>query len=101
MRKSAKLTQEQIDAKLAQLPEWSQSGDVIQRTLSFDDFVAAMAFVNRVAELAEQQQHHPDILIRYGKVTLSLSTHDAGGVTTKDFNFAAMADKLATAAPVH
>jgi 4a-hydroxytetrahydrobiopterin dehydratase len=81
----AKLTQEQITEKLSEHPDWAQNGDTLQRTLRFDDFLGAMAFVNRVAELAEEQQHHPDILIRYNKVTLTMSTHDAGGITEKDF----------------
>ena len=64
----------------------------MQRTFSFENFVDAMSFVNRVADLAEDFQHHPDILIRYNKVTLTLSTHDAGGLTDKDFAFAREAD---------
>ena len=58
----------------------------------------AMAFVDEIATHAESVQHHPDILIRYSRVTLSLSTHDAGGITEKDFDFAHKADALATAA---
>ena len=89
-----KLTQESIDAKLPELPEWSLSGGALQRTFKFDNFVDAMAFVNKVAELAEDAQHHPDILVRYSKVTLTLSTHDAGGITQKDFDLAAEVDRL-------
>lgn len=89
-----RLTAKQIQSKLAALPEWTQSGGVIQRTCAFPDFVKAMAFVNRVAEEAERVQHHPDIMVRYSKVTLALSTHDAGGITQKDFDFAAAADAL-------
>lgn len=87
-----KLTQEQIDEKLADFKEWAQNGETLQRTFRFDDFVGAMAFVSRVADLAEEQQHHPDILIRYDKVTLTLSTHDAGGITEKDFALAKATD---------
>lgn len=83
-----KLSQESLDQRMGEFAEWSLSGDSIQRTFSFDDFNAAMAFVNRVAELAESVQHHPDIMIRYNKVTMTLSTHDAGGLTEKDFDFA-------------
>ena len=83
-----KLDQEHIDEKLQEFPEWSQSGETLQRTFRFDDFLGAMAFVSRIADLAEEHQHHPDILIRYNKVTLTLSTHDAGGITDKDFNYA-------------
>ena len=98
-----KLAAEDIDQKLAQFPDWSASGDAIQRTFNFPNFVDAMAFVNSVADLAEQAQHHPDILVRYSKVTLTLSTHDAGGVTDKDFDLAKRIDattpKPATKAP--
>lgn len=93
-----KLAQDMVDEKLGQFEDWSQSGDAIQRTFSFPDFPAAMRFVNRVADLAEQQQHHPDIMIRYNKVTLTLSTHDAGGLTDKDFDFARAADGFVAAA---
>ena len=72
-------------------------GESLQRTFSFDDFRSAIAFVNRVAELAEQQQHHPDIMVRYNKVTLTVSTHDAGGITDKDRLSADVALQVATA----
>ena len=83
-----KLSQELVDQNLQEFPEWSKTGETIQRTYRFNDFLSAMSFVQRIADLAEQQQHHPDILIRYDKVTLTLSTHDAGGVTEKDFQLA-------------
>jgi 4a-hydroxytetrahydrobiopterin dehydratase len=95
-----KLSDAEIAAKLESLPEWSQPGEEIQRTYRFRDFVAAMAFVEEIASYAEAVQHHPDILIRYSRVTLSLSTHDAGGITDKDFDFAAKADAIAAAAGV-
>lgn len=84
-----RLSPEAIAQRLEALDEWTQSGDALQRTYGFDDFVEAMAFVNRVAAIAEAQEHHPDILVRYNKVTLTLSTHDAGGITAKDFELAA------------
>lgn len=83
-----KLEQEHIDEQLANFPDWSLIGDSMQRTFTFVSFADAIAFVNRVADLAEELQHHPDILIRYRKVTLTLSTHDAGGLTDRDFDFA-------------
>lgn len=83
-----KLDEEEIAQRLKPLSEWTLSGDSLQRTLRFKDFVQSMAFVNRVAAIAEHQQHHPDILVRYNKVTLVLSTHDAGGITDKDFELA-------------
>lgn len=88
MPEITKLTPDIIATRLAGLPEWSEINSAIQRTFNFPDFVSAIAFVNRVADHAERVQHHPDILVRYSKVTLTLSTHDAGGLTDKDFDFA-------------
>ncbi len=90
-----KLNQDQIDKALAALPNWSQVGEAIQRTFDFDGFITAMKFVDRVAVAAEQVQHHPDILIRYKKVTLTFATHDANGITQKDFDAATNSDRLA------
>ena len=90
----SRLTPKQVQTKLAALPEWTRSGGVIQRTFAFPDFVQAMKFVDRVATEAERVQHHPDIMIRYSKVTLALSTHDVGGISDKDFAFAASADAI-------
>jgi 4a-hydroxytetrahydrobiopterin dehydratase len=90
----ARLTPKQIQSRLSALQDWTKSGGVIQRTFAFEGFVQAMAFVGKVAEEAERVQHHPDIMVRYSKVTLALSTHDAGGITDKDFDFAAAADRL-------
>ena len=93
-----RLSAKQVQSKLASLPEWTLSGDVIQRTFAFPDFVHAMRFVDRVAAEAERVQHHPDIMIRYSKVTLALSTHDVGGISEKDFAFAASADAISVQA---
>lgn len=87
-----RLTEEAVESRLSSLPEWSAAGDAIQRTFQFKNFVEAMEFVNRVAEAAETADHHPDILVRYNKVTLTLSTHDAGGITERDFKLAAKID---------
>lgn len=92
-----RLSDDELRLGLERLPEWSESGDTIQRTVAFPNFVQAMALVNKVAELAEQIQHHPDLLIRYNKVTFTLSTHDAGGLTEKDLDLAARIDALAPA----
>ncbi len=89
-----KMADKEIEAALSALPEWTVVGEAIQRTYHFPDFVAAMKFVNAIADSAERDQHHPDILIRYNKVTLTLATHDAGGVTEKDFKLAITADGL-------
>lgn len=89
-----RLSDDQIGQDLATRPEWSQSGDTIQRTFAFKNFLEAMAFVNKVAAAAEAANHHPDILIRYNKVTMTLSTHDSGGITRKDFDLAAKMDAM-------
>lgn len=94
MSKAPRLSESDIAARLKARPEWSESGGVIQRTYLFRDFVQSMKFVNAVADLAEKRQHHPDILIRWNKVTLSLSTHDSGGITHKDFDLAVECDAV-------
>ena len=70
------------------VPGWENNGKEITRLYKFKDFSEAMAFVNKVAGLAEAADHHPDIDIRYNKVRLTLSTHSAGGLTSKDFSLA-------------
>src|SRR6185436_12001089 len=92
-----KMSGPQIEEAVKRYPDWSEIGDALQRTYQFKDFVEAMRFVNRVADAAEAAQHHPDILIRWNKVTLTLSTHDAGGITQKDFDLAAKCDSFAPA----
>jgi 4a-hydroxytetrahydrobiopterin dehydratase len=84
----ALLTETEIRDRIARLPGWERHGNEIRRTWTFADFGAAMVFVNRVAGLAETANHHPDIDIRYSRVTLVLSTHDAGGLTARDFALA-------------
>jgi 4a-hydroxytetrahydrobiopterin dehydratase len=73
-----------VTAALARLPGWRRAGRALERTYRFADFRGALAFVNRVAEVAERRNHHPDITIHYAEVTLSLWSHDAGGVTARD-----------------
>ena len=87
-----KLSSAEITAKMLCVPQWSRSGDLIERTFAFPDFIASMRFVNLMAIEAERAQHHPDILVKYNKVTLGYSTHDAGGLTVKDFDGAIAAD---------
>ncbi len=84
----AVLTDEQIKRALSSLPGWQQQGKAIQRVFEFPDFKAAMQFVNTIAEAAEQANHHPDIDIRYNKVTMALVSHDSGGVTQRDVRMA-------------
>jgi 4a-hydroxytetrahydrobiopterin dehydratase len=77
------------------LPDWQRHGEIIMRTFQFANFPAALKFVNTVGEIAEQAQHHPDIDIRWNKVTLALTTHDAGRLTEKDFSLVRQCDALA------
>jgi 4a-hydroxytetrahydrobiopterin dehydratase len=88
------LTDNQITSHLKTMPGWSLLGKEIHRTFERKDFVAAMGFVTQVAIIAERADHHPDIDIRWNKVTITLSTHSAGGITAKDFTLAQEIDEL-------
>lgn len=88
----AKLTAAQLEAFLADHEGWASQGEAISKEFAFPGFRAAIAFVNRVAERADAARHHPDIEIHYNRVTISLSTHDADGVTEKDVAAAAEID---------
>ena len=89
-----KLTDVEIRHSLQQLPGWTLEGGMLILQCTFKDFVAAMAFVNDVAQLAEAAGHHPDIDIRYNRVRLALVTHDSGGLTSKDVNLAQKINNL-------
>ncbi len=88
------LTQEQITDRLAEVPGWARQGDAIVHVQTLAGFAAAMLYVTAVGYLAEAADHHPDILIQWNKVTLTLSTHSAGGLTAKDFALARRIDGL-------
>jgi 4a-hydroxytetrahydrobiopterin dehydratase len=88
------LDEEAIARELAEAPGWERAEDSIVKTVKLADFKAAMGFVNEVAQLAEAQNHHPDILIQWNKVTLTLSTHSAGGLTANDFGLARQINAL-------
>ena len=90
----AALSDQEIKSKLVSVPDWQVEAGELVRTFLFKDFRGSLKFVNEVGELAEQAGHHPDVDIRYNKVRLGLVTHDAGGITDKDFDLAAKADKL-------
>ena len=83
------LTENEIREALNGLPGWARSGKAIERVFKFPDFASAMVFVNRVAEAAEEADHHPDISIHYNQVILSLWSHDSGGVSKRDLKMAA------------
>jgi 4a-hydroxytetrahydrobiopterin dehydratase len=87
--KAAKLTASQIDLELKRLPDWKLNAfGEIEKTFTLPGFPQSLVFVGAVGLLAEARNHHPDILIQWNKVRLSLSTHDAGGLTVKDFDLA-------------
>jgi 4a-hydroxytetrahydrobiopterin dehydratase len=89
----AKLTTEAVQVALKKLPGWSSKDETIGKQYTWPSFPEAIKFVNQVADLAEQADHHPDILINYRRVTLTLSTHSEGGITQKDFDLAAQIDR--------
>jgi 4a-hydroxytetrahydrobiopterin dehydratase len=90
------LSPEEVDRQLKTLHDWTLEGRAIRKQYTFSGFPAAVAFVNRLVPEAEAADHHPDIVINYRKVTLVYSTHSEGGLTQKDFDGAAMADRNAT-----
>jgi 4a-hydroxytetrahydrobiopterin dehydratase len=89
----AKLSESEITQRLEALSGWAYEGNALQKTYKLQSFPAAIALVTHVAFLAEAAVHHPDIDIRYNKVTMLLSTHDVGGVSQKDFDLAAQIDE--------
>jgi 4a-hydroxytetrahydrobiopterin dehydratase len=91
----AVLTGPEIEQALTSLSGWQQNGSAIQRVFRFPDFKEAMKFVNKIAEAAEQANHHPDIDIRYNTVTMALISHDSGGVTQRDVRMAEKINKIA------
>ena len=88
----ARLSDDQVSARLPEIPEWERQGDEIVRSYRAPSFIEGIAFVQRVAELAEAANHHPDIDIRWRTVRIALTTHDAGGLSGNDFNLAAQID---------
>jgi 4a-hydroxytetrahydrobiopterin dehydratase len=89
------LTAAQLKTLSPLVPKWKRTGAVLKRTYAFKDFAAAMKFTHAVGRLAEKAWHHPDIDIRWNRVTLALTTHDQGGLTEKDFVLARTFDGLA------
>ena len=88
------LTEDQITQRLASTPGWTRNGNAIEHVATLADFKAAMLYVNAIAYLAEAANHHPDITIGWNKVTLTLSTHSAGGLTMKDLGLAEQINAL-------
>lgn len=90
-----RLEEAEVEGRLEGMAGWRRAGDEIRKSYTFKDFTGAIEFVRRVGERAEVVQHHPDIDIRYTRVDVGLSTHDAGGLTEKDFSLARDVDALA------
>ncbi len=84
----------EIQRRLGSLPGWSRKGDVLTKIFQFRDFTGSMELVNNIARVAERANHHPDIDIRYNKVIIALTTHDAGGITKKDLDLATEIEAL-------
>jgi 4a-hydroxytetrahydrobiopterin dehydratase len=91
---AALLTPEEINTQAAELTGWTVEGKTLKWEHRFVDFLAAMKFVNALVEPAEQMGHHPDIFISYNRVVITLTTHDAGGLTQKDFDLAKQISQL-------
>ena len=90
----ALLSGAEVERRLTALPGWARKGEVLERTFERGDFAGSLRFVNAVADVANELDHHPDVAFSWGTVTLSLSSHDAGGVTERDFARAARIDAL-------
>lgn len=89
------LSDQEIDSRLGALDGWDRDGDVISKTFDRGDFVGSIDFVRSLVEPAEEMNHHPDLSISWSKVTVSLTTHSAGGLTANDFELAGRIDALA------
>lgn len=94
MPRRSLLTDAEIASRLADVPAWTRAGQALERTWTFQDFPEALAFINRVGEVAEAADHHPDISNSWNRVTLRLTTHDRGGLTSLDFDLAKKIDSL-------
>lgn len=88
-----RLSQDDLAVLQPQIPQWQQTGETLSRTYLFENFVEAVAFVNQLVEPAEALGHHPDVAIAYNRVTLTLTTHDAGGLTQLDVALAILCDQ--------
>jgi 4a-hydroxytetrahydrobiopterin dehydratase len=88
------LTQNEIQTYLSQLPQWKLAGNTIQCLRTFNNFIEAIDFVNKLVDPAEKACHHPDLAVSYNKVTINLTTHDSGGLTIKDFDLAKIISEI-------
>lgn len=89
-----KLTTQQIEQFMPEIPEWSLKDDILVRSFKFDNFIQALEFTNRVGELSEEEAHHPEIVLAWGQVDLRIWTHAIDGLSENDFILAAKVDRL-------
>lgn len=94
MTEIARLSSQEIIERMRTLTGWRIQDDRLIKDFRFENFMAAIAFVNQVAAVAEAEGHHPDLFVGWGRVSLSLTTHSAGGLTAKDFDLAALIERL-------
>lgn len=96
MPRPNKLSDVEIQRALGGLPGWTRRNDALGKTFAFDHFIDGIAFVNAIATAADRMDHHPDIDIRYTKVSITLATHSAGGITELDLRLAEQIEQIAT-----
>lgn len=89
---SSRLSEDEIADRLRSLPDWEIKDGKLTKAFKFDDFMGAIGFVNRLAPVAESEGHHPDLQVGWGRVVVELTSHDAGGLTAKDFKLASLID---------
>ena len=94
MPRPSRLADAEVARRVAKLPAWTHSGDTITRTFAFKGFPESVVFVTRLVAPAEALDHHPDVDVRFNKVTVTLSTHSVGGLTELDFDLAGKIDEL-------
>lgn len=89
----SRLSEDEIADRLRSLPGWEIKDGKLTKAFKFDDFMGAVGFVNRLAPVAESEGHHPDLQVGWGRVVVELTSHDAGGLTAKDFKLASLSDR--------
>lgn len=89
-----KMSGEEIQSMLGQVDNWGAQNDKLHKTFQFKDFMNAMKFINQMADVAEEEQHHPDFCVHYNRVDVTIWTHAIGGLSENDFILAAKLDKL-------
>ncbi len=90
----ARLEEEEIEERLPRLPRWSRQGEALVREQACENFLGSLEFVNRIAPVAEEMGHHPDLAISWDTVTVTITTHSEGGLTSNDFELARRIDEL-------